>query len=454
MKPISLPSRLCHSIQSWERVTRSQLDFMVHRFEKDPAYQFIDTKYDLIQQTNVTKTDPVRGRNTIYGWIQGRGLEALAGHAQWLASGNHPDDTKSVSRIKTDIRLLINRLDQRIAEQKCNLTFMMHEDGSKPALFGVERVAENCHFTDLFYSKGLAAAAALLEDSEQFERAKVLFDRVCDDILTDQFVSDQASLDPKNPVKPVPGRHGHGPRMIALGGLSLMLQITGDTRYCEIGFEMIEHIFKHYVHHSNRHDAISSLAQQLQVGDMWEFIDDKSEPWLEAGRVLRCDPGHAIEFTGLAMKFLHHCEQRNLLNSSQTTSAQQWRHTLCHMLQHHVQLGFSADGIGIYKAIDLIQRTPLHSDMPWWPLPETIRAAAFARRYCPAEEVDCYDAIMLKCTDAFMTHYVQPSQYHLAFQTLDSKDKPVSRIPATPDLDPCYHTGLSLIDAIQLLRQT
>ncbi len=451
MKSVSLSPTLCHAIASWKRVICSQLNFMLLRFEKDPTYHFIDTKYDLILQENVSETDPIRGKSIIYGWIQGRGLEALAGHARWLDTFDYFQNTPQIKRIKTDIRLLIDRLDRLITEQSHVLSFMMHEHATKPNDHDAKRVSDNSHFTDLFYSKGLAAVSTLLDDRENFERARNMFDRVCDDILADKFVSDQASLDPQNPVKPAPGRHGHGPRMIALGGLSLMLQITGDTRYCEIGFAMIEHIFKHYVHHPNHHYAISSLAQQLQLGDMWEFTDENGEPWLEAGNVLRCDPGHAIEFTGLAMKFLHHCEHRNLLNSSQTALAQQWRHTLCHMLQHHVRLGFSEDGIGIYKAIDLIQRKPLHSDMPWWPLPETIRAAAFARRYCPTEEVDRYDAIMLKCTDAFMTYYVQPSQHYLAYQTLDINGKPVSRIPATPDLDPCYHTGLSLIDAIQML---
>jgi hypothetical protein len=34
----------------------------------------------------------------------------------------------------------------------------------------------------------------------------------------------------------------------------------------------------------------------------------------------------------------------------------------------------------------------------------------------------------------------------MAVQTLDKNGQPVDIIPATPDADPGYHTGLSIID--------
>ena len=38
-----------------------------------------------------------------------------------------------------------------------------------------------------------------------------------------------------------------------------------------------------------------------------------------------------------------------------------------------------------------------------------------------------------------------------AAQTLDADGRCVDRVPATPDADPGYHTGLSLIDCLQRL---
>ena len=41
----------------------------------------------------------------------------------------------------------------------------------------------------------------------------------------------------------------------------------------------------------------------------------------------------------------------------------------------------------------------------------------------------------------------------MAYQTIDRTGKPVDVIPATPDADPGYHTGLSLIDMLDCLRR-
>jgi hypothetical protein len=40
----------------------------------------------------------------------------------------------------------------------------------------------------------------------------------------------------------------------------------------------------------------------------------------------------------------------------------------------------------------------------------------------------------------------------MAYQTRNAKGKVVKVIPATPDADPGYHTGLSLIDAIKIMQ--
>ena len=51
----------------------------------------IDTKLDLMTGEDYLHDDVVRGHDAVYGWIQGRGLEALAGHCAWLRrSGLEP----------------------------------------------------------------------------------------------------------------------------------------------------------------------------------------------------------------------------------------------------------------------------------------------------------------------------------------------------------------------------
>ena len=41
----------------------------------------------------------------------------------------------------------------------------------------------------------------------------------------------------------------------------------------------------------------------------------------------------------------------------------------------------------------------------------------------------------------------------MAVQTRDAAGEVVSVIPATPDVDPGYHTNLSLIDALPTIRR-
>ena len=39
----------------------------------------------------------------------------------------------------------------------------------------------------------------------------------------------------------------------------------------------------------------------------------------------------------------------------------------------------------------------------------------------------------------------------MAYQTVDANGQPADVIPATPDADPGYHTGLSIIDYLACL---
>ena len=71
-------------IPDYEAMLLSVMSVIADRYEKDSHYPFIDTKIDIWTGQDFPENDPVRGKNTIYGWIQGRGLEALAGHCFWI----------------------------------------------------------------------------------------------------------------------------------------------------------------------------------------------------------------------------------------------------------------------------------------------------------------------------------------------------------------------------------
>jgi hypothetical protein len=58
----------------------------------------------------------------------------------------------------------------------------------------------------------------------------------------------------------------------------------------------------------------------------------------------------------------------------------------------------------------------------------------------------------VKCSNAFVANFVNPGAHLMAYQTVGADGRPVDVIPATSDADPGYHTGLSIIDFLECLR--
>ena len=87
---------------------------------------------------------------------------------------------------------------------------------------------------------------------------------------------------------------------------------------------------------------------------------------------------------------------------------------------------------------------------PWWSLPEAIRAAALGYERTGSLEMR---RVWSEAHEAFFGEFWR-AEPPIAYQTLTAKG-PVDQVPATPDLDPGYHTGLSLLAAIEVAdRQT
>lgn len=452
------PAAVRAAMNAYALVIRAVLHLVLERHKRDPDYEFLDTKIDLLTGADFPADDPIRGRGTVYAWIQGRGLEALAGHERWVATReNLPavERARLAERTRKAAASVLARMEQLRRAAGGRLWFMMSTDGRALTLDPKGRVVPRsidpqspANFSDLFYAKGLAAAGAMLGDREAVSEAQQLFDRVIADLRAGRFESDQAILDPRNPVRPVPGRVSQGPMMIAIGGATVFLGVTGEKRYRDLGFELIERVVRGHV---APRDGVP--ASGLRRFDFWEFNDDAGRPYRE-GRALRSDPGHATEFVGLSLKFLRVCEELGVMDAACAQRAATLRPVLLGVLERNFENGFSREEIGLCKAFDLVSRTPMNDDMPWWSLPETMRAAVEAWAVAPRAVQPRFAAIAARCSNAFMRHYIRPDRWLMANQTVDVRGNPVPRIPATPDADPGYHTGLSLIDAMQLLDQS
>jgi hypothetical protein len=430
------------------------LDAIIDRF--DSAYGFIDTKIDIFTGAPLSRKTgdiDIFGRETVYAWIQSRGVEALCGHLQWIQSDTSLPAARKRHYTKKLIPIIsgvINKLESIRNQNGGSLFFWFTPDGAgftltpdgKREPFTPPKGRSNT--SDMFHVKAVAAAAHTLGDPRLAAEAQHYFDTWIQNVEADRSDSDQQPFDPRNPVVPVPGRRSHGVRMISLGSFALYASLFSDPSYVEGGLRFIQHILDNYI---NLHGQFNGLEPL----DFVEFIDPQGAPFPHEGNIL-CDPGHGLEFVGLGMKFLNVIRSRQDLSSEQRSTIANLDRLLPQLLLHSFKTGRNPIG-GIYKSVDLITRRPYNSDMPWWNLPETLRAAMSAHNASSDEltRQACREVIR-DCSNAFLSLYVRPEVHMMAYQTLDHTGKPIPTVPATPDLDPGYHTGLSVIDFLHSLQ--
>ena len=419
---------------------------LVDRF--DDQYPFVNTKLSLLTGQDFDVGDFVRGRNAVYGWIQGRGLEALAGHCAWLQKQDLEDAL--VLRLSDMMCLVLDRVCHMWRQNNERLWFFMQPDG-QPFILGDEGKPISFSltadvpygFSDLFTSKGMYAAACYLGDEDIRQEALRYIEAVDEAIWTGNFENDQVTLDPKNPVTPSPGKVMHGPFMIQIG-TAAMLVLQGEVEGIDMGLRLIRHELDCYVNLDGR-------VSGFENGDMWEAVGKDGLPYLDENGAALSDPGHALEFVGLALKFTAAAKDSGLLDEKQQQDVAYFERVMSVILKQNFENGFL--GKGINKAFDLVSRKPMNTDLPWWNLPETMRAAAFCRQIVSTDDdAQMCDDVFRLCHNVFVQHFVRPDLCLMAYQTITEFGDPIDVIPATADADPGYHTGLSIIDVLDVLK--
>ncbi len=440
-----IPGALKALIADSRAALQDGIELVVSRFEKNAGYPFVDTKLSTNSGRDFPEpADPetdFRGRSAVFGWIQGRGLEALAGHAAFLADTPH-----LAARCDRMLETVAARMAAFGRVNNGRFVFLFTPDGrtfrrgadGRREYFPASSIPPG--FADLFTGKGLAAAGVRLGRAELSKLGVSTFRNAAAAIRDGSFTSDQISFDPKNPALPVPGRQAQGPWMIALGGFALMCDLyPGADEWVEGGRLFLQHLLDRHVIHRD--------TTTLRRFDFVEWTDDAGRPWTEQGKVV-LDPGHAIEFTGLAARFLLHASARKSPTQELRKLAAACRESLPEIFLAAFANGFQRRLGGICKTFDLVARTPLNGDMPWWPLPEAMRAAALLLRLAPAHP-RCAEiaAAAADCARALFGPFRSPLP-GLFLQTREASGNPSTAIPATPDADPGYHTGLCLIDFV------
>lgn len=430
----------------------SIISHVADRYERSPDPGWVDTKFHIVTGEDFPPDD-VRGPQTIYGWIQGRALESLVGHAVWIEAHPWADpEGKLLPRLQKMIRELYERLDAVRRQNNGRLFFFLDPTG-RPFTFSStgERVPFDLdpkapyNFSDLFGSRGLLAAARYLGDRAAIHEARTYCLAVEDGILAGHFRSDQQKLPPypksesQEPPKP---RHSHAPYTIQLATPAMMTLHWKDASYVGRGLRLMQHVME-------RHINLDGRQPNLHRFDFWEFVDDDGRPNIENGQLLS-DPGHSLEFVGLGLKLTRAARSVGV-SADRLESVEVPMHGV---LNRCFENGFVAQTGGIYKAVDLLSGKPLDESMPWWSLPETMRAAAGCWAIGTTEQKARALEIFAACHNSFVSHYVRPDRHLFAVQTRHGRTgEVIDVIPATADADPGYHTGLSLIDVLDIIEE-
>lgn len=364
---------------------------------------FVNTKLNPLTLVDYAAVDGWRGPDHVYGWIQGRALEAIVTHA----AAFERSDPALTQALDTAGRRLYAALDTLRAAD--GHVYFCYDRDMRPIRFEGEgfvpqtRPADIYSFSDTFAAKGLVAGAARYAPAELPRQLEALA-KVIAAIEDDRF-----QIDEKVPL----GRAmleaeaaDFGPRMIMLSAGALL---TGIGRRDLTGFA--ERFIGHVV--DNYFDPASGLLRNVPGED-------------------RCNVGHGIEFVGFALDYLEPDADPELSRVLET------------ILVSSFDKGFV--GPGVRLVVSAATGAPISPYCPWWSLPETIRSAALCH-----ERSHSADSLRVwqKADEVFFRDYWRAGT-GIAYQCL-TDDGPIDYVPATPDLDPGYHTGLSLLAAIRMV---
>jgi hypothetical protein len=362
----------------------------------------VNTKLNPLTLRDYGPDDAMRGPDYVYGWIQGRALEALVTHAAAFA----PTDPEFARALEACARPIYHWLGARLALDG-HIAFCYGPDDT-PVFPNAEgepqpqsREPDIFTYSDAFAAKGLVAAAHHFGLPEREAHLGYLRE-VIHAAEVGRFQIDEKRHLSHAAIAEQP--HDFGPRMILLGAAALLrrLGLDDDARFAG---RMITHILVHHL------DPATGLLRNSPGS-------------------AQTNPGHAIEMVGFALDALG-------TEAHPATQA-----ALVRILRQSYAAGRCGPGIAIVADVDT--ELPDPALLPWWTLPETIRAAALA--YSLTGDADLLD-IWQDADTAFFTDYWR-DEPPIAYQSRNM-DGPVDAVPATPDLDPGYHTGLSLLAAIR-----
>ena len=236
---------------------------------------FLNTKVNSLTGIDYDMSSGLRGPNFTYGWIQGRGLEALVTFAEFY----HELDPPLSKRISERAEKLFQRLRQLYMRDEHS--YFLYDEELKPVVpwnGGVKSQTTALPiftYSDAFIAKGLVAAACRF-DFENVGPFLEYLHNVIAAIQDGRFQMDEKRALSLENARTEPD--DFGPRMILLGAAGLLhrCNLSSETSFAD---QFIDDVLERY------YDASSGLLLNIPKQDT-------------------CNVGHGIEFCGFAFEHL------------------------------------------------------------------------------------------------------------------------------------------------------
>ena len=401
---------------------------LLARHRQHPDWPFVETKFN----PNTGRDLPATAYGIVHTWFLGRGSEALDDHLRVLDACN---------ALTADERAAIRTL---FAAWIDNMTRAIHDLAGRYGSvipFRVDRAltavdargqpldpaALKPDSADLFCAKGLLSARDPALQACALQMLRNAAKRVR---------RNQPAMSTQTPGV---GGVGQGSRMLIQGAGACFARKAIDPAAREEALDLAAGMLGEVL---DRHYD----PETMRFSEYYHAETRQPEAYL--------DPGHAAELAGLGLGMIEQLE-RSALAARHAALIARSRRELPRILLRAVALGYNARHPGMFKGVDNRTGEPVNSEMPWWNLPEAMRAAvrAYAVTESESVRVQCLEVFRL-CHNAYFSHYPNRDNLLFPFQTLDGQTgKVLDVVPAVPEGDPLYHANGAFLDMLEVLER-
>lgn len=410
-----------------DSVLRAGVDLFFKRHMQNPDFPYPDTKFN----PNTGRDLAPESYGRIYTWFLGRGSEAFSSHIRLMEKGGITSQTgkKAMLFFREALNNQIKAVREITAKNKNCCPFIVDREFSAIDTAGIPSpvIPEYRSAGDLFCSKGLLCS----DNTEDKKAGLSMLKEYTDAVFNLRYRSYH--------VKEPEDRISQGQFMLILGAFPLALSaVTSEKDTEKLADECL-----------NIMDFVIERYYDEKKKLLCEYIDSVTHE-----KIPVTDPGHAIEFAGLGYKSINAFSEVSSLKGSEVIINLRKKHEfLENIIKSSFKTGFTKKHGGIYKLSDTKTGSPLNTEMPWWNLPETMRAAALAASFPGSEDKETLFRIFSEASNAYFRHYINTDNGLFPYQTRCGKTgRVLDTTPAIPEGDPLYHANLSIIDLLQSIQ--